>query len=45
MTLPAGGTDGAFYTQLGRVLWNDGKPRVVQDFSAGVADVRWYAGC
>ena len=45
MTLPAGGTDGAFYTQLGRVLWNDGKPRVVQDFTAGVADVRWYAGC
>ena len=45
MILPSGGTDGAFYTQLGRVLWNDGKPRVVQDFSAGVADVRWYAGC
>lgn len=46
MVLPEGGTDGAFYTQLGRVLWNNaGKVRVVQDFTGGVADIRWYASC
>ena len=41
-TLPAG--SGA-YVQLGRVLWSAGTPRVVQDFTAGVADVRWYVSC
>lgn len=36
---------GAFYTQLGRVIFSDGVPSVVQDFTAGVADVRWYMPC
>ena len=43
LILPEGGTDHAFYTQLGRVLWRNGVPKVVQDFTSGVADVRWYA--
>lgn len=42
LVLPDGGTDNAFYTQLGRVLWHDGSPETVQDFTAGTADVRWY---
>ena len=45
MILPSGGTDGAFYTQLGRVLWNDGSPKAVQDFRAGVAEILWFAKC
>ena len=45
MILPAGGTSGAFYTQLGRVLWNDGAPKAVQDFNAGVAQLLWFAQC
>ena len=40
--LPSGG---GVYVQLGRVLWNGGAPRTVQDFTAGVADVRWYVSC
>jgi len=40
--LPSG--NGA-YVQLGRVLWRNGAPRTVQDFTAGVADVRWYVSC
>lgn len=43
MELPQG--DGACYVQLGRVLWSAGAPRVVQDFTGGVADVRWYVSC
>ena len=43
LTLPRG--DGACYVQLGRVLWSGGSPRAVQDFTAGVADVRWYVSC
>ena len=43
LILPEGGTDNAFYTQLGRVLWRGGNPETVQDFTAGVADVRWYS--
>ena len=45
LVLPEGGTDGAFYFQLGRVLWNGGFPRAIQDHTAGVADIRWYAKC
>ena len=45
LVLPDGGTDGAFYFQLGRVLWNNGSPRAIQDHTAGVAEVRWYAKC
>ena len=45
MILPPGGTDGAFYTQLGRVLWNNGSPKAVQDFRAGVAEILWFAKC
>ena len=43
LRLPQG--DGACYIQLGRVLWSSGTPQVVQDFTAGVADVRWYVSC
>ena len=45
LTLPSGGTDGAFYMQLGRCLWNSGAPRVVQDHTAGVAEFKWYVSC
>ena len=44
-SLPSGGTDGAFYMQLGRLLWNSGAPKVVQDFTGGVAEFRWYVKC
>ena len=44
-SLPSGGTDGAYYMQLGRLLWNNGAPRVVQDFTGGVAEFRWYVKC
>ena len=43
--LPSGGTDGAYYMQLGRCLWNGGSPRIVQDFTAGVAEFNWYVNC
>ena len=45
MTVLSAGTDGAFRLQLGRLLWNNGAPKVVQDFKYGVAEVRWYARC
>ena len=37
--------NGCFYIQLGRALFSGGAPRIVQDFTAGVADVRWYMTC
>ena len=43
--LPSGGTGGAYYMQLGRCLWNNGSPRIVQDFTAGVAEFNWYVNC
>lgn len=43
--LPSGGTDGAYYMQLGRLLWNSGAPKVIQDFTGGVAEFRWYVKC
>ena len=43
--LPSGGTDDAYYMQLGRCLWNNGSPRIVQDFTAGVAEFNWYVAC
>ena len=43
LELPQG--DGGCYVQLGRVLWSSGTPRVIQDFTGGVADVRWYVSC
>jgi|GEM_PF-4453790 len=43
--LPDGGTDGAYYMQLGRLLWNSGAPRVVQDHTAGVAEFNWFVRC
>lgn len=45
LVLPAYGTNGSFYTQIGRVVFADGQPAVFQDFTAGVADIRWYAVC
>ena len=42
-SLPSG--DGSFYVQLGRLLWVSGAPKIVQDFTGGVADVRWYIKC
>lgn len=44
--LPDGGTSGAYYYQLGRVIWSGGSaPRVVQDHTAGVAQFQWFANC
>lgn len=43
--LPSGGAGGAYYMQLGRLLWNSGAPKVVQDFTGGVAEFRWYVKC
>ncbi len=43
--LPSYLSTGCFYTQLGRVIFTGGVPSVVQDFTAGVADVRWYVKC
>lgn len=43
--LPDGGADGAYYMQLGRLLWNSGAPRVVQDHTAGVAEFNWFVRC
>ena len=45
MILPSAGTSGAFYTQLGRALFSSGAARVVQDYTQGVADIRWYVRC
>ena len=46
-TLPSGGTSGAYYYQLGRVLWSGGSgaPQVVQDHTAGVVQFQWFADC
>lgn len=44
-SLPSGGTEGAYYMQLGRCLWNNGAPKIVQDFTGGVAEFRWYVKC
>ena len=44
-TLPSGGTSGAYYMQLGRCVWSNGNPRIVQDFTAGVAEFNWYLNC
>lgn len=43
--LPDASQEGCFYTQIGRVIFNNGTPVVVQDYTAGVADIRWYAAC
>lgn len=40
LTMPA--QDGKSYTQLGRVIWKDNKPEIIQDWKGGVVDVRWY---
>ena len=45
-TLPSGGTSGAYYMQLGRVVGSSGAElRVVQDHTAGVAYFNWYQNC
>jgi hypothetical protein len=46
-SLPAGGTSGAYYYQLGRVIWSSGSTptRVVQDHTAGVAQFNWFMNC
>ena len=46
-SLPSGGTSGAFYYQLGRVIWSSGgqPPRVVQDHTGGVVYFNWFANC
>ena len=45
-TLPSGGTSGAYYMQLGRVVGSSGgKLRVVQDHTAGVAQFPWFVRC
>jgi len=46
-TLPDGGTSGAYYCQLGRVIWSSGSavPKVVQDHTAGVVQFNWFANC
>ena len=44
-SLPSGGTSGAYYYQLGRLLWSNGAAQVVQDHTAGVAEFRWYVKC
>ena len=45
-SLPSGGTSGAYYYQLGRVIWSGGlPPRVVQDHTAGVVQFNWFANC
>ena len=44
--LPSGGTSGAYYMQLGRVVGSSGgELRVVQDHTAGVAYFNWYVRC
>lgn len=40
LTMPA--QDGKSYTQLGRVIWKDNKPEIVQDWKGASVDVRWY---
>lgn len=45
MVLPAAGVDGCFYTQLGRALFSGGAATVVQDHTAGVANVHWFVSC
>ena len=46
-TLPDGGTSGAFYYQIGRVIWSGGTtlPKVAQDHTAGAAQFGWFANC
>lgn len=46
-SLPSGGTSGAYYYQLGRVIWSSGgtPTHVVQDHTAGVAQFQWFANC
>lgn len=44
--LPSGGTSGAYYMQLGRVVGSSGAAlRIVQDHTAGVAYFNWYVRC
>ena len=45
--LPDGGTSGAYYYQLGRVIWSSGSTptRVVQDHTAGVVQFNWFMNC
>lgn len=45
--LPSGGTSGAYYYQLGRVIWSGGSgiPTVAQDHATGVAYFNWFVGC
>lgn len=44
-TLPSGGTSGAYYYQLGRVISSGGALSAVQDHTAGVVQFQWYANC
>ena len=46
-TLPSGGTGGAYYYQLGRVIWSSGSvaTQVVQDHTTGVVYFNWYINC
>ena len=45
--LPDGGTSGAYYYQLGRVIWSGGttSPEAVQDHTTGVVQFNWFANC
>lgn len=47
MTVPAASSGGAFYTQLGRVLFagSGGQVKTVQDYRKGVAEVNWFVSC
>ena len=36
---------GDYFIQLGRVYFINGSAEVVQDFTGGVADLRWYMQC
>ena len=40
LTMPA--QDDKSYTQLGRVIWKNDEPVVIQDFKGSKVDVRWY---
>ena len=44
-SLPSGGTSGAYYYQLGRVVGSDGALKIVQDHTAGVVHFNWFANC
>lgn len=45
--LPSGGTEGAYYYQIGRVIWSSGSAptQVAQDHTTGVVYFQWFINC